>query len=266
MHPDDPNLTQTDWSMIDAAGRDAEDTAVMNAMEHLARRYWPAVYAYIRNSGSDIHEAADITQSFVCDVILGRRLFSSADRERGRFRSLLHAALRHYLKEYRRNERAAGRKPAALQSTVEMDPDQIAAVDAGNAQPPDQAFALQWSATLIRRVLEQVRQSCVNDAMEAHWAVFEGRVARPMLLGEQPAQYPDLVNRLELEDASQAANMMVTVKRRFARALYAEVSCTVTDPDQVGAELDELLQNLSTMKHMSALVIPANAQRGDELP
>lgn len=265
MRPDDPSLTKTDWSMIHEASGDAEDAAAIDALENLARRYWPAVYAYIRSTGRDIHEASDLTQGFVCDVIIARKLFAAADPERGRFRSLLHASLRNYLVERQRHENAAKRKPQIISSVV-IDPDQLASMDSGIMQSPDEAFALQWSATLVRRVLEQVRQSCFDDAMEAHWMVFEARVARPMLLGEPAARYSDLVNRLDLEDASQAANMMVTVKRRFARALYAEVSRTVRDPEEAGAELDELLQKLGTMKHMSALLAAPQASRGEDSP
>jgi hypothetical protein len=65
-----------------------------------------------------------------------------------------------------------------------------------------------------------------------------------MLLGEKPADYVVLVERLNLKDQSQAANMMITVKRRFVRALYAEVGETVMDPGQVDDELRELLRDL----------------------
>jgi hypothetical protein len=38
--------------------------------------------------------------------------------------------------------------------------------------------------------------------------------------------------------------MMITVKRRFVRALYVEVGRTVIDPAQVEDELHELLRDL----------------------
>ena len=67
---------------------------------------------------------------------------------------------------------------------------------------------------------------------------------RPMLEGGQRTSYPALVRRLGLKDAAQAANMMITVKRRVARALAAEVSRTVTDPAEVEDELLELVRAL----------------------
>ena len=80
--------------------------------------------------------------------------------------------------------------------------------------------------------------------MVPHWTVFEQRIVRPMLLGEPPADYDALVARLGLRDASHAANMMVTIKRRFAAALCNEVGRTVSDPDDIKAELQEILKDL----------------------
>jgi len=94
---------------------------------------------------------------------------------------------------------------------------------------------------LVRRVLESVRAECMRDGLENHWAVFEFRVARPMLLGEPAVPYQELLDRYNLQDISQASNMMITVKRRVARSLRAEVHRTVSDSDQVDDELRELL-------------------------
>ena len=46
------------------------------------------------------------------------------------------------------------------------------------------------------------------------------------------------------KDAAQAANMMITVKRRFAKALYEEVGRTVGSPAEVEDELNALLRTL----------------------
>lgn len=259
MRPDDPSLTRTDWSMICDAVADGDGPTSREAMEHLARCYWPAAYAFIRSTGRDVHEASDLTQGFVCDVMLGRRLFEIADPSRGRFRSLLLQALQNYLRERHRNEQSVAR--GGSHKIVPMDPGELAAADSIQ-RSPDEAFAIQWSATLIRRVLELVRRGCLADGIEPHWTVFEQRVARPMLMGEQPSPYADLVRRLELTDASQAANMMVTVKRRFARALFAEVGRTVRDPDEAEAELSELLQNLPLLNDIGH-VGGANMARED---
>jgi RNA polymerase sigma-70 factor (ECF subfamily) len=227
--------------VFEATGRDA--TRSLEALDRLVRRYWPAVYAFFRSSGQQVEEASDLTQSFVCDVMLKRSLLRGADPSRGRFRALLLTALRNYLCEHHRSAtrvRASHRGMPPLK----LDPIELEHTEVSPQLTPEAAFCARWSATLVRHVLEEVRAHCLKDGLEVHWAVFEARVVRPMLLGQPPAGYAELIQRLDLPDVSQASNMMITVKRRFARALYAEVGRTVSDPSKVDEELAELLRDL----------------------
>jgi len=238
----DSGASQTNWSLIYQAAQTGSPGSV-EAWEQLARRYWPAIYAYIRKSGRGVDVAADLTQGFVCEVMMGRHLLESADPERGRFRTLLLTALKNYLVEQHR--RATRRKRAPYGKRVlELDGPDSVMVQVPTDATPDYVFSAQWGATLVKRVLEQVRAECEKEGLTAHWTVFELRVARPMLLGDEPVPYADLVDRLSLKDAAQAANMMITVKRRFARALLAEVQETVANPTDVEDELHALVRDL----------------------
>jgi DNA-directed RNA polymerase specialized sigma24 family protein len=243
---DDGTPTQTDWSMIRCA-TDAEGSKAGqadDALEQLARRYWPAIYAYIRTAGHDVHVAADITQSFICDVVLKRRLFHVADPKRGRFRSLLLNSLRNYIAEYhrragmRQQRREQAADPTALDRA--MDAERSGQFDG----PPETAFGVQWTAILIQDVIRTAREQCLRDGLEPHWTVFEHRVLRPIMHGCRPAPYDTLIERLGIADAAQAMNMMVTVKRRFSRALYRAVRETVDDPIHVDGELHALIHDL----------------------
>jgi RNA polymerase sigma-70 factor (ECF subfamily) len=227
--------------IADAAQHD--EAAVADAMERLVRRYWSAIYAYIRRSGRDVHEAADLTQGFVCDILISRRLCSYADPNRGRFRTLLLRAIQNYLRERHRRERRAHLSGDSMKPLPLGDAD-WALADAGSHDTPEEAFSYHWSAILVRQVLSTVRAGCEEDGLDTHWTVFEHRVVRPMLFNEEPAEYAVLVERLNLKDESQAANMMITVKRRFVRALFFEIGQTVSDPMQVEDELHELLRDL----------------------
>lgn len=235
--------SHTNWALIFDAARGG-DLPATTALEQLVRRYWPAVYAFIRRSGRDVHEAADLTQGFVCDVILSRNLFNHADPKRGRFRSLLMTALQNYLREKHRHDTRA--KRAHIGKPLHLEESELAAADAGASLSPEQAFCSQWNATLIRQVLDRVRRDCLKAGLEPHWNIFEARVVRPMLFNEPRVPYPRLVDRFDLQDSGQAANMMVTVKRRFVQALVDEVSFTVCDPMQVEEELRALLHDVES--------------------
>jgi RNA polymerase sigma-70 factor (ECF subfamily) len=234
-----PGASQTDWGLIVRA-IDDEAPESADALEQVTRRYWPAIYAAIRASGRDPHEAADLAQGFVCDVVLRRRLLARADPRRGRFRALLYSALRNYLYEQhrratRKRRSDGGQPPRALAG------DRLESAAADPARSPQQVFAVHWAATMIRRVLRQVQRAYIDEGRESHWMVFERRVARPMLTGEAPAPYETMVRQLGLKDHAQAANMVITVKRRVARALADEIRRTVTDPAEVQEELRELM-------------------------
>jgi hypothetical protein len=155
---------------------------------------------------------------------------------------LLLASLQNYLKERHRYDTREKRAPASR--PLQLEDSDFAAADVISHGSPEQAFITQWNATMIRQVLQRVQEGCRVSGMEAHWQVFEARVVRPMLLGEQPVPYPKLIERLELDDAGQAANMMVTVKRRFVQALVEEVARTVNDPLHIEDEMRQLLRDL----------------------
>jgi RNA polymerase sigma-70 factor (ECF subfamily) len=237
-----PDTSQTDWSMIfraaDGAGPGASD-----ALERMARRYWPAIFAFVRSSGRDVHEAADLTQGFVCDVVLMRRLLALADPKRGRFRTFLLSALKNYLRdEHRRSVRL--KRSAGGQPPLPLDHVTLATTAVDPAQSPEHAFSSQWGVTMLTQVLERVREECARDGLATHWSLFEERILRPALFGHPAAPYHDLVARHALEGRAQAANMVVTVKRRVGRALIEEVRGTLEHPRELQEELRDLLEAL----------------------
>lgn len=229
------SLFDTDWALIDLAALDG--TAAHSAMEQISRRYWPVIYAHARASGCDIHEASDVTQGFLCDRVVGGKLLDQADKARGRFRALLRAAVRNYIFDARRRMHGKRVKKPRVDSVGEKIEGQP-----GVSIAPESEFDAQWAAAIIQRVLQRVRREYIEQCQEAHWEVFVGRVVRPMLFAEEPVPYEALVERFDLTDISQASNMMIGVKRRFARAMRAEVAQTVENADDVDAELNDLLR------------------------
>lgn len=232
---DDASPWQTDWSAIHIALRGDPLTAE-EAWSRLAARYCPAIHAFIQRLGHTEDAARDLTQSFVCDVVIGRRLFERADRRRGRFRNLLLTALRRFLTERHRAATRMKRLPPGGR-TVPLDAVAPARDPAG---APDVAFARRWADILIRSALESVAAECECNGLGVHWSIFDARVVRPLLLGERPVPYETLVLRHGLRTAAQAAGMMIVVKRRFAAALRDGARETVSDDSETEGELREL--------------------------
>ncbi len=79
----------TRWSLIlSSLDRETEVGKAREALAQLCRIYWRPIFAYVYRRGHSVPDAQDLTQDFFLMVLKGN-LLQQADRERGRFRSLL---------------------------------------------------------------------------------------------------------------------------------------------------------------------------------
>ena len=96
----------THWSVVLAAGQDAS-VAATTALEQLCRTYWYPLYAYLRRRGYGEHDAQDLTQGFLAQL-LERRSIQDVAPEKGKFRSFLLASLNYFLAD--EHDRAMAQK------------------------------------------------------------------------------------------------------------------------------------------------------------
>ena len=96
----------TQWSLVLAAGGSSADSSV--ALEQLCRVYWPAVHAHLRRQGMNSHQAEDLTQEFFARLLAGNS-FAGVSPDKGRFRTFLLAALKHFLINEWKRERTQKR-------------------------------------------------------------------------------------------------------------------------------------------------------------
>jgi hypothetical protein len=84
----------THWSVVLAAGQG--DSRADDALAHLCQTYWYPLYVYARRRGCSPHDAEDLTQAFFARLLEGNWV-AKADRQRGRFRSFLLSAMKHFM-------------------------------------------------------------------------------------------------------------------------------------------------------------------------
>src|SRR5687768_4069658 len=104
-HPGGGVFATTHWSLVLAAGS-AEHPQAAQALEALCRTYWFPIYAYVRRQGYPAEDAQDLTQEFF-SRLLARGDFAVPRPEKGRFRSYLLGALKHFLADASDKRRAA---------------------------------------------------------------------------------------------------------------------------------------------------------------
>jgi len=167
-------FTTTHWSLVLAA-TGAEDTHGREALARLCQVYWYPLYAFVRRQGLSPHDAQDLTQEFFVRL-LEKDYLGDVDRSKGKFRSFLLVALKHFLsKQWARAKtlkRGGGRTLVPL--------DALSAEDRYRREPEDNAtpeklFERRWALTLLDQVLMRRRRT----AQDGHHEVPELNGGRP---------------------------------------------------------------------------------------
>jgi hypothetical protein len=85
-----------------------------------------------------------------------------------------------------------------------------------------------------------MRAECDQSGRNDLWTIFEGRVIRSALEGQEPAGYGELVTQLGLAAPLDACRLLTTAKRMFARNLRAVASEYADGEGGADAEIEDL--------------------------
>lgn len=227
-------FSTTSWTLLRNARSDSA------AMGRLLAKYWRPVYSFVRRSGYTRADAAEITQDFVAEVMLGRDLVGRADPASGRFRSFVKAALKNYLID--RGRSRTGRRADPLLSS--MTSAALDAVESSDVHEPLEAYDRQWAKTILTIALEQVRDDCHRSGLGTHWSVFERRALLPHVHTVPPPSLERIASELQLQSADVVSGMMFTVKRKLRIAIHSLIAETVSSPTDIEDEIRDLRKAL----------------------
>jgi RNA polymerase sigma-70 factor (ECF subfamily) len=229
----------THWSVVLAAGDTASPQADASLAE-LCRTYWYPLYAFVRRKGHGPHDAQDLTQTFF-GRLLEKNYVAQADRERGRFRTFLLAALTHFLADEwdkaRRLKRGGGREIISLDAASAEERYRLEPVDSLDAA---KLYERRWVTTLFDKVLARLEEE-FRDSGKGE--LFDG-LKGSLLAEETGLSYAELGTRLGLkEDAvKQAVHRM---RRRYRELFREEIAQTVASRGELEDELKHLFAVLS---------------------
>jgi DNA-directed RNA polymerase specialized sigma24 family protein len=229
----------TQWSLIEAVQKDQDPQRAM--IGTLLARYWKPVYCYLRHTGCDNEQAKDLTQGFFHEVVLNHHLIERGDPSKGHFRALLLHALQQYVIDVRRKDSRQGRTPPEKLVALEMTP-LPALPETVSAGSPEECFLYAWKSALLDRVLTAVEADCLSAGQQVHWQVFRDHLLQPILKGAEPPSLQELCRRYGVTSEKTAANMIVTVKRRFQRTLQEHLRSLVSSETEAQEELQDILQ------------------------
>ena len=205
------------------------------ALAELCKIYWRPVFAFICHQGHSVPDAQDLTQDFFLKVLKGQ-LLHRADRNRGRFRSLMLRALQDFLHDAA--ERRHTRKRGGDVQFVSWD-DWMAEAPSRLSIPiheaenwsPQRIFDVRWAATVVeralRRVFDVLSVCLMGEREDVRYAKFS------KMLGLSEEALKSLVHRL---------------RGRYRALLRDEVARTVEKTDEIDDELRYLFSALTAAK------------------
>ena len=229
----------TRWSLIQQARQGQEGSARV-ALEELCRAYWLPVYAFMRRQTRDRHEAQDWTQGFFASL-LPPDAFAELTPERGRFRSFLLAAARHFASNERDKKNAIVRGgQVILQSLDYEEGEQRLARELSTSATAENLFERQWAHAVLDRVLHQLREEYYSSDRRA---LFDS-------LGEQLAgtvSEGGLIKLAETLSLSPEACRVALhrMRKRYRSLLRQEIGQTTNTPDEIDDEIRYLFRTLA---------------------
>jgi len=224
----------THWSVVlEAQG---ESPAAQNALEKLCRTYWRPIYSFTQRQGIGPEESKDFTQAFFADLLEHKSL-TAVRREKGRFRSFLLGALKHFLADERR--RAAAIKRGKGQRLIPLDElrtDERLEVEPADPVTAEQIYERRWASTVLERVLSRSKDEYGATGKAALFDCLK------QLLPDEPGapSQADIAAQLGMtENAVRQA--FHRFRHRYQALLREEIAHTVATPGDIEDELRHLI-------------------------
>jgi RNA polymerase sigma-70 factor (ECF subfamily) len=229
----------THWSVVLAARR-SDTTRAQAALARLCQAYWYPLYAYVRRRGYGAHDAQDLTQEFFARL-LEQNWLAQADRERGRFRTFLLAALNHFLANEWDKARAKKRGGAVQIVPLQLDTAETRyGQEPADPLTPEQCFERRWALALLDEVLSRLREEHATAGTEG---LFDA--LKPCLVGDRQAQpYAALAAKLGMTEGAVKVAVH-RLRQRYRQLLREEIANTVGSRGEVDEEMHHLFSVLA---------------------
>lgn len=181
------------WTQILQAQR-GDTVSRREALDQLIGVYWRPIYASIRfgwNRNSE--NSKDLTQDFFTDL-LESEFWEEIDRSRGRFRSFLKAALKHFmLNKVRDRDRQKRRGDRACLSLDQIEDFERPAY---SGRSPEDILDQEWVATVLGRGLERLQAEFSRQGKPKHYEILRRYDLEP-----SPPSYGELARQLGISES-----------------------------------------------------------------
>ena len=228
----------TRWTMVCAVGGENTQEAA-SALQELCQTYWYPLYSFVRSKGLAAEEAADVTQAFFADL-LKREDLKRVDPEKGKFRSFLLAAIKHFLLNHwdkqKAQKRGGGKSPLALDFSAA---DSRFRLEPAHSATPETIYQRQWAQTLLERVQNRHRKEFEERGQSHRYERLH------LFLAGKNAEETLAAAAKQLSMSEVAVKVAVhRMRQRFGELLRMEIAQTVSEPGEIDEEIQQLFELL----------------------
>lgn len=222
------------WTVVLRA-KEASAPERREALERLFQTYWKPIYFQIRRT-HDAEAAQDLTQGFFT-AFLEKDFLKTVEREKGKFRTFLCVALKHYMAD--ENDRARALKRGGGRAPLSLDfaraETEISRVPAAK-DDPDRVFQKQWALEVIKRALQALR---AEFQAAGRLAEFEAISLYLSAGGKQAPSHADLALKLGITE-TDVNNRVHRLRQRYREHILEEVRAYSENEDEAQQELRDL--------------------------
>lgn len=226
----DVHFQPTRWTLVlRALGSDGEAKA---ALSDLCAAYYAPVVAFLRREGRDEDAAREMAHAFFEGLLEGG--VGTPEPERGRFRSYLLGALKHFLAKHRAAAAALKRGAGAEHVPITGEHDTQPGIPWPAAADDTLAFDRQWAHTVIARALAALEAE--HAAKPAYFAAL-----KPWLDGGARQSQAEAAAQLGVSETAVKVAIH-RLRARLRELVRTEVAATVQDSSEVAGELRYLIE------------------------
>lgn len=225
----DSNFCATRWTLVIRAS--GQGDAAKAALSDLCGAYYAPVVAFLRREGRDEDAAREMAHGFFADLLEGG--VGAPERERGRFRSYLLGALKHFISKHRAAAIAQKRGAGAEHVPIAEEHDTQPGIALPSAPDDTRIFDREWAHTLIARALAALEAEHAGRA-----EVFAA--LKPWLDGGATSSQADAARTLGMSETAVKVAIH-RLRTRFRELIRAEVAATVNGESEVADELRHLI-------------------------
>ena len=228
----------TQWTQVLSARGDSADARA--ALGELSERYYDPVVGFLRKEGRQEDAARELAHEFFA-WLLSRDALTRLERGRGRFRSYLLGALKHFISHQREKAGRQKRGGGATHLAIDQGTDTSPGVDPADALtlPPDREFDRQWALHILREAMASLKVEWEEAGNGEEFSQL-----RPFLDGETEHGTLSALAASTGTNENTLRSRLHRLRKAFRQQVKQQLAPTIEEDSDVAAEMEVLFAAL----------------------